>query len=132
MFRSIALRVAFALAIGTAGVVGINEAMGASTTIPTVKIHCAFIQGGQGVSLGDLNVYRKGAVKRFCFVGARGLTGATGATGATGETGATGPAGADGKVTGTVAVCAANGGPLFLCSSPSGANKPQVGYLATP
>src|SRR4051812_5980093 len=99
-FAGLVAIVAIALAVvGTAG---------ASSTIPTVKIHCAYIQGGTGVSVGDLNVYRKGAVKRFCFVGKRGLTGAKGATGAqgvpgqpgergaTGQTGATGETGAQG------------------------------------
>jgi hypothetical protein len=90
----------------------------ASSTIPTVKIHCAYIQGGAGVSRGDLNVYRKGAVKRFCFVGARGMTGATGPAG---------PAGKDGSISGSVAVCASNGGNLKLCGGDNGHDP--VGYL---
>lgn len=133
LFKALAWRIGLAAVVAVSGVYVINSAM-AGTTIPTVKIHCAYIQGGHGVSLGDLNVYRKGAVKRFCFVGKRGLTGATGATGETGATGPAGPAGpagADGKdgqdANIGVEVCASNGGNLKLCGGDNGHDP--VGYL---
>ena len=126
------------LAATVSAVMGVAHA--ASTSIPTVKIHCAYIQGGHGVSLGDLNVYRKGAVKRFCFVGKQGVPGPAGQTGApgpqgpqgaVGPQGPAGPAGKDGKDANVgVAVCASNGGNLKLCGGDNGHDF--VGYLVAP
>jgi hypothetical protein len=59
--------------------------------------------------------------------GAKGDTGAQGATGATGPAGPAGKDGKDGTVTGTIPVCASNGGNLKLCGGDNGHDP--VGYL---
>lgn len=72
----------------------------------------------------------RGATGATGAAGKDGQNGENGAQGATGETGPAGPAGADGKdgtVTGTIPVCASNGGNLKLCGGDNGHDP--VGYL---